>query len=109
MKPPRFSRRHMIRSLAGGSLLLPGILSELLANDRPQADADPLAPKAPHFRARAKRVIFLNMSGGVSHVDSFDYKPRLIADHNRPFQVPQRMLEAFAPDNRVVEKYFKRP
>lgn len=98
------SRRTVIRSLVGGSLLLPGILSELLGQD-----ADPLAPKRPHFEPRAKRVIFLNMSGGVSHVDSFDYKPRLFADHNRPFQVPQRMLEAFAPNNRVVEKFFKRP
>ncbi len=98
------TRRTVIRSLVGGSLLLPGILSELLGQD-----ADPLAPKRPHFEPRAKRVIFMNMSGGVSHVDSFDYKPRLIADHNRPFQVPQRMLEAFAPNNRVVEKFFKRP
>ena len=80
----------MIRSLVGGSLLLPGIVSELLAADDSPADADPLAPKPPHFAPRAKRVIFLNMSGGVSHVDSFDYKPKLIADHNKPFQVPQR-------------------
>ena len=104
------NRRTVIRSLVGGSLLLPGILSELLADERPAtADADPLAPKPPHFTPRAKRVIFLNMSGGVSHVDSFDYKPKLIADHNKSYQVPQRMLEAFAPNNRVVEKYFKRP
>src|SRR5262245_45869452 len=104
----RITRRNMIHSLMGGSLLLPGILSELLGQDRP-AETDPLAPKPPHFAARAKRVIFLNMSGGVSHVDSFDYKPRLFADHNRPFIVPARMLEAFAPNNRVVEKFFKRP
>jgi len=105
------TRRSVIRSLVGGSLLLPGILSELLAEDRPAppADADPLAPKPPHFAPRAKRVIFMNLSGGVSHVDSFDYKPKLFADHNRSYIVPQRMLEAFAPNNRVVEKYFKRP
>src|SRR5436190_12629594 len=109
--PFRYSRRSMIRSLVGGSLLLPGIISELLAAERPPTatDADPLAPKTPHFSPRAKQVIFLNMSGGVSHVDSFDYKPKLFADHNKPFQVPQKMLEAFAPNNRVVEKYFKRP
>ncbi len=100
------SRRTVLRSLVGGSLLLPGILAELLAEE---AETDPLAPKTPHRPARAKQVIFMNMSGGVSHVDTFDYKPRLFADHNRPFQVPQRMLEAFAPNNRVVEKYFKRP
>ncbi|HEV3261727.1 MAG TPA: DUF1501 domain-containing protein [Gemmataceae bacterium] len=109
--PCRCSRRSAIRSLVGGSLLLPGILSELLAEGRaaPAAEADPLAPKWPHFRARAKQVIFLNMSGGVSHVDSFDHKPRLLTDHNKPYRVPQRMLEAFAPDNRSAEKYFKRP
>src|SRR5579884_3496428 len=108
--PPRCTRRSVIRSLAGGSLLLPGILSELLAQERASSsrDTDPLAPKQPHFHARAKRVIFLNMSGGVSHVDSFDYKPRLFADHNKPYQVPKRMLAAFAPDNRSVQKYFKR-
>ncbi len=108
---PDLSRRSLIHSLVGGSLLLPGIVSELLAQDRSPASgpADPLSPKAPHFVPRAKRVIFLNMSGGASHVDSFDYKPKLIADHNQSFQVPEKMLEAFAPNNRVVEKYFKKP
>jgi len=113
MKTDRFhcTRRSMIHSLVGGSLMLPGIVSELLAAEtKPvMSNIDPLAPKPPHFKPRAKRVIFLNMSGGASHVDSFDYKPKLFADHNKPFQVPQKMLEAFAPTNRVVEKYFKRP
>ena len=109
MNPTRVSRRSLIRSLVGGSLLLPGIVSELLAADGPKPAADPLAPKPPHFPARAKRVIFLNMSGGVSHVDSFDYKPKLFADHNKSYKVPAKMLEAFAPDNRSAEKYFKRP
>ncbi len=103
------SRRSLLRSLVGGSLLLPGILSELLAADGAKPGADPLAPKAPHFKPRARRVIFLTMSGGVSHVDSFDYKPKLFADHNKTYRVPPKMLEAFAPDNRSAEKYFKRP
>src|SRR5262249_23745046 len=60
-------------SLVGGSLLLPGILSELLAAD------DPLAPRKPPFPARAKRVILLFSSGGVSHVDTFDPKRKLFA------------------------------
>ncbi len=38
---------------------------------------DPLAPRPPHFPARAKRVIFLFMNGGPSHVDTFDPKPAL--------------------------------
>ena len=71
------NRRHMIRSLLGGSLLMPGLLSELLADD------DPMAAKQPHFPAKAKRVIFLYMTGGVSHVDSFDPKPKLTADHGK--------------------------
>jgi hypothetical protein len=93
----------------GGSLLLPGIMSELLASDSAPPSTDPLAPKPTHLPPRAKSVIFLNMSGGVSHVDSFDYKPQLIADHNKPYHVPEKMLDAFAPNNRSVEKYFKRP
>ena len=102
----------MIRSLVGGSLLMPGILSQLMAEsdgDAKPASDDPLSPRPPHFKPRAKRVIFMNMSGGVSHVDSFDYKPKLFADHNKSYHVPAKMLEAFAPNNRVVEKYFKRP
>jgi hypothetical protein len=70
-------RRTFLRSAAAGSLLLPAALHELLAGD------DPLAARPPHFPARAKRVIFLFMSGGVSHVDSFDPKPRLTADHGK--------------------------
>ena len=78
MRPfTRPSRRGFVRSVAAGSLLMPGLLSELLAAD------DPLAPKKPHFPAKAKSVIFLFMSGGVSHVDSFDPKPKLVADHGK--------------------------
>ena len=82
--PYGFTRRQAIRSLMGGSLLLPGVISELLAADFARGlDADPLAPKEPHFQPKAKRVIFLYMSGGVSHVDTLDPKPRLIADHGK--------------------------
>jgi len=73
------SRRQFVQSAVAGSILMPGLLSELLAAD----SNDPLAPKKPHFPAKAKSVIFLFMSGGVSHVDSFDPKPKLIADHGK--------------------------
>ena len=69
-------RRTMISSIAG--LSLPGILSELL-----QGQENPLAPKDPHFSPRAKRVIFLFMTGGVSHVDPFDHQPALNARHDK--------------------------
>ena len=76
----RQHRRGFVQSAVAGSMLMPGILSELLAAD---AASDPLAPKKPHFAAKAKSVIFLFMSGGVSHVDSFDPKPKLITDHGK--------------------------
>jgi Protein of unknown function (DUF1501) len=73
------NRRGFLRSAVAGSILMPGILHELLAADQ----VDPVAPKAPHFPGKAKSVIFLFMSGGVSHVDSFDPKPRLFTDHGK--------------------------
>jgi hypothetical protein len=45
---------------------------------------DPLAPKPPHFPARARRVIFLFMNGGPSHVDTFDPKPMLARQEGEP-------------------------
>lgn len=47
------------------------------------AAPNPLAPRPTHHRARAKRVIFIFMQGGPSHVDSFDYKPRLDRDDGK--------------------------
>src|SRR6185503_572197 len=86
------TRRQAIRSLLGGSLLLPGILSELLAADSARGGPlDPLAPKPSHFPSRAKRVVFLYMSGGLSHVDSFDPKPKLFADHGK--KLPQGFVK----------------
>ena len=55
---------------------MPAILHDLAAAE----SSDPLAPRQPHFPARAKNVIFLFMTGGVSHVDTFDPKPKLKAD-----------------------------
>lgn len=74
------SRREFVQSAVAGSILLPGLLSQMLAAEEPTA-----APPASglHFPAKAKRVIFLFMSGGVSHVDSFDPKPKLTTDHGK--------------------------
>lgn len=80
-KPSHPSRRQFLGSAVAGSLLMPGILHELLAEDAARGGAaDPLAPKPSHFPAAARHVIFLSMTGGVSHVDTFDPKPRLVAD-----------------------------
>jgi hypothetical protein len=69
------SRRAVLRSMIGSSILLPGILSELLASESSVPALDPLAPKPPHFPGKAKRIIFLYATGGVSHIDTFDPKP----------------------------------
>jgi hypothetical protein len=47
------------------------------------ASSNPLAPKSPPLPARAKRIIFLFMQGGVSHVDAWDYKERLARDDGK--------------------------
>jgi hypothetical protein len=73
------TRRDVIRSLVGGSALLPTLVSHLLAEDSGVKSTDPLAPKPPHYAPKAKRVIFLFSTGGVSHMDTFDPKPKLFA------------------------------
>jgi hypothetical protein len=73
----------MIRSLVAGSLIFPGILSDLLASDGSN-DFASILPRTPHFPPKARRVIFLYMTGGVSHVDSFDPKPKLKEDAGNP-------------------------
>ena len=80
-------RRQIIQSLAASGLILPGLVSELLADERPDngsRDAtNPLRPRSSHFVPRAKRVIFMFMTGGVSHVDTFDHKPYLTEHHDQ--------------------------
>lgn len=75
------NRRQLLQQTACGftSLALAGLAAERVA----AAPANPLAPRPPHFLPRAKRVIFLFMQGGVSQVDSYDYKPRLEKDDGK--------------------------
>jgi hypothetical protein len=81
---PLPTRREVLRRAGAGfgSLALAALLAEEAAADSPRAD--PLAPRAPHLAARARRVIFLFMPGGPSQVDTFDPKPRLTRDHGKP-------------------------
>lgn len=75
------SRRAFLRHSANGFGLL--ACSALAAEAAEQQGLGPLAPRTPHFSPRATRVIFLCMQGGPSHVDTFDYKPRLFADADK--------------------------
>ncbi len=99
---PGISRRELLQRAAGGfgSLALAGILAE-----QAQAEArDPLAPRPPHFAAKAKNVIFMFSTGGASHVDTFDYKPSLFANHGKSITIDnwQGKIGEFT-------RYLKRP
>jgi len=93
------SRRQVLRQFANGFGLLglAGLLSDEAASSaRASSPADvvldPLAVKQPHYAPKAKRLIFLFMSGGPSHVDTFDPKPRLQADAGKPLPFEQPKL-----------------
>src|SRR5690242_682856 len=73
--PGAISRRLALQGTACGFGYM--ALAGLAAERASAATENPLAPRPPHFAPRAKRVIFLFMQGGVSHVDSYDYKPLL--------------------------------
>src|SRR5439155_22507277 len=84
MNPPfvnrPLSRREVLCHIGGGIGALG--LSTVFADagwlkTTPTTANNPLAPRAPHFTPRAKRLIFLFMNGGPSHVDTFDPKPAL--------------------------------
>jgi len=89
-----------VRSAVAGSLLFPGIVNQLLAED------DPLSARKPHFPARAKNVIFLFMTGGVSHVDTFDPKPALTRDHGKEIKADHPEIKDRPGYERI---YLKRP
>ena len=93
-RSPFFSRREMLKTLSSGFgyLAFAGLASRAAAAGATAIPAGPLAPKAPHFTPRAKRVIFLCMRGGPSHVDTFDYKPKLTADTGAPATRPGTKL-----------------
>ena len=97
-EPRRFiTRREMLRqtSTGFGFLALSALMAEEAHAAVAQAVAEgPLAAKAPHFAPRVKNVVFCYMSGGLSHIDSFDPKPRLAAEAGRPmpFQTERTMF-----------------
>src|SRR5215813_7007790 len=78
------TRRDALR-LCGSGFGMVGLAGMLRAG----STADPLAPKAPHFPAKAKNVIFLFLNGGISQVDTFDPKPMLTKHDGEPMPGPK--------------------
>src|SRR6516162_1427827 len=85
----RPSRRQLLGHFANGFGLL--ALANLFAEESAASTRNPLAVRPPHYPPKAKRVIFLFMSGGPSHVDTFDPKPRIDRDNGKPlpFEMPK--------------------
>jgi hypothetical protein len=83
------TRRDLLKTVSSGF----GYLAfSSLAAAASAKEANPLAPKVAHFPAKAKRVIFLCMRGGPSHVDTFDYKPALKRDNGKTGQFRGSLL-----------------
>ncbi len=80
------TRRNFLKS-AGQFCLGSIAFGAMLAGNAQAAGArliNPLAPRSPQFVPRAKRVLYLHMSGGPPHLDLFDYKPELVEWNDKP-------------------------
>ncbi|MFN6049738.1 MAG: DUF1501 domain-containing protein, partial [Planctomycetia bacterium] len=94
------NRRQVIRSFVTGTTLFPALVSQLLA------ESEVGSSRKPQFQPRAKRVIFLFMSGGVSHVDTWDPKPLLARDHGKEVKLNHPEIENRPGYERI---FLKRP
>src|SRR5688572_5908501 len=85
------TRRHFLGQCQVG---LGGLALSLLMGDRADAESraavNPLAPRRPHYPARAKNIIYLHMAGSPPHLDLFDYKPELVRRNGQ--DCPQEFL-----------------
>ncbi|WP_435016299.1 DUF1501 domain-containing protein [Tundrisphaera sp. TA3] len=89
-------RRSLLRRASGfaaaGGLGLYRQLSVAAAAN----EGHPLAPRPGHFPARAKNLIIFFMTGGISHLDTFDFKPKLQAAHDKPFSGRKLLASPYA-------------
>jgi hypothetical protein len=100
------SRRELLKSAACGFGLT--ALTHLWA-DALAASGDEPGLRAAHLPPRARRVIFLFMHGGPSHMDTFEYKPRLQADDGKtlPFAIPRLQKEQGRNLGRLLASPFR--
>jgi hypothetical protein len=84
------SRRRVL-DFSGSSLTAAAMTSLLMSDGSVRADSVPgEARDVPHFTPKARRVVHLCLCGGLSHIDSFDYKPELSRFHGKPLQSKER-------------------
>ena len=117
---PSVSRRHFLHDCGYGlgKIALAGLLTGALDRPASAASADPLrgypanplAPKKPHFPAKAKAVIHLFMAGAPSQLDLFDYKPELAKLEGKPLPpsvIGGQRYAFIRPDAAVLGPRFK--
>ena len=88
-----FSRRAMLDKMCVGFGGL--AFNSILANPSFGSQVNDF----PNLKPRAKRIIFLFMHGGPSHVDLFDYKPALKSNHGKTLPFPERKVQFAARGN----------
>jgi hypothetical protein len=86
-----FTRRHALQATSSGFGYLAFSALAAQAAEKESKRQNPLAPKASHFPAKAKRVIFLCMDGAPSHVDTLDHKPQLTKDDGTDYKGNNRL------------------
>ncbi len=91
-------RREFLSWVQGG--LSGAALATLLSREAPARAGEPgeAKPPCPHFRPRATRAIHLCLCGAMSHLDTFDYKPDLIAAHGKPVNSSSKPDTFLRPD-----------
>jgi uncharacterized protein (DUF1501 family) len=106
------TRRHFFKDcgVGLGSLALASLLNKDLFAQSTAQSKNPLAAKPPHFKAKAKRVIYLFQAGAPSQLDLFDYKPELVKYNGKP--VPQELVKGInyafiKPDAGLYASEFK--
>jgi hypothetical protein len=102
---PLLSRRQFLWNTAGG---MGGLaLAWMLNCETARAAAGPPSAPLPHFRPRAKRVVQIFCCGGVSHLDTFDYKPELAKFHGRTLEGKGENVGFFGRPGKVMKSPYE--
>jgi hypothetical protein len=103
------SRREVLCRIGGGfgAVALSSVFADAGLLAASAAAVNPLAPKPPHFRSRARRLIFLFMNGGPSHVDTFDPKPALARYAGQPLPDRVRVATGRRNNGRLMPSPFR--
>ena len=102
---PRLPRRHFLwQSGSGlGAIALAWLLDQDAGGLSAKLTGSPYAPKPPHFPAKAKRVIHIFAIGGVSHVDTFDYKADLIKHDGKALNTQEKIDTFFGKPGNLMK------